>query len=203
MTRKVKHQLMHNFNQKRQKQQSFSIFDKIQFLYFDAINELTVADSKAIAAIIAGATYFAITQSSTVYLFLTCFLVAVAIKLAADFIPGSGRIKPWYLLGFALTISSILSIEIPANAQFFDALEQGVTDVVSEGDTGINESIIATMFTFFRIIVVLAFVIGVVVVLAQAFRGNDFAPIANMLGVGIAFVIVVELITNLMLGTGG
>jgi len=52
----------------------------------------------------------------------------------------------------------------------FWCFRTGVTDVVSEGDTGIDESIIATMFTFFRIIVVPAFCDWVVVVLTQAFR---------------------------------
>jgi len=48
-------------------------------------------------------------------------LVAAAIKLLL--ILWIGWNQTLHLLGFV--VSSILSIEVPANAQFFDALEQG------------------------------------------------------------------------------
>lgn len=203
MKREAKTSLVHNRSYKRQERQSLSSFAQLQLFYYNFINQLSAADSRAIASIVAGSIYFAVTNSPTVYLFLTCFLIAAVIKLGADLIPGlGGRIKPWHLLGLALTVTAVVSWERPASAQFFNSLEEALTEVVSEGDTGIDEDLVGTIFNFFRIIVILSFIIGVVVVLAQAFRGNDWAPIANMLGVGIAFVIVVELITNLMLGSG-
>ena len=97
-------------------------------------------------------------------------------------------------------MTTVLAWQSPASAQFFDALEEAVIDVIDEGDTGIDDGIIETIFAFLRVVVILAFVVGVSVVLTQAFRGNDWVPIANMLSVGLAFVIVIELITNLMLG---
>jgi len=86
------------------------------------LTSISVTDFKAIA-IIAGATYSAVTQSSTVYLFLTCFLVAAAIKLLLLILYWIGWNQTLASV-IALTVSSILSIEVPANAQFFDALEQ-------------------------------------------------------------------------------
>lgn len=201
MKRNSNKSLFQNCSQNRQKQQGSSAFNQLQVLYYDFVSQLQVADFRAIASIVVGSIYFAITNSSTVYLLLTCFLIAAAIKIGFDFFPGLRiKLKPWHILGLALSITAVVSLESPATAQFFNSLEEAVSEVVSEGETGIDESIIATLFTFFRVIVILSFVIGVVVVLAQAFRGNDWAPIANMLGVGIAFVIVIELITNLMLG---
>jgi hypothetical protein len=78
-----------------------------------------------------------------------------------------------------------------------------MTDVVSESGAGIDEGLIQTIFVFFRVIVILAFLVGVIVAFAQATRGNDWQPIANMLGIGIAFVIAVEIISILILGGGG
>lgn len=185
--------------QHRQEQVGFSSWLKAQ--YYQLTSQLQTADTRAIAAIVSGAVYFAVTHSTTVYLFLTCFLLAAVVKHIADLFPGIGiRVKPWHLLGLALTLTAVLAWEAPASAQFFDSLEEGVTDVITEGDTGIDEGIVETIFTFFRIIIVLAFLVGVAAVLTQAFRGNDWSPIANMLGVGVAFVIVIELITQLILG---
>jgi hypothetical protein len=91
----------------------------------------------------------------------------------------------------------------PVNAQFFNSLENAMTDVVSESGAGIDEGLIQTIFVFFRVIVILAFLVGVIVAFAQATRGNDWQPIANMLGIGIAFVIAVEIISILILGGEG
>jgi uncharacterized membrane protein len=88
----------------------------------------------------------------------------------------------------------------PVNAQFFNSLESAMTDVISESGTGIDAGLIGTIFVFFRIIVILAFIVGVIVAFTQATRGNDWQPIANMLGIGIAFVIAVEIISILILG---
>jgi hypothetical protein len=52
-------------------------------------------------------------------------------------------------------------------------------------------------------LIVLAFLIGVVIVFTQATRGGDWQPIANLLAIGIAFVIGVEVISTLIIGGGG
>lgn len=180
------------------------LFNYLYIQYLDVTSQLQTADPRAIASIVAGAVYLAVTDSATVYLFLTCFLIAVAIKVSVSYVPGLViRIKPMHVLALALTLTTVVTWTPPASAQFFEALEQGVTDVVSDADTGIDETIIENIFTFFRIVIVLAFLVGVSVVLTQAFRGNDWGPIANMLGVGVAFVIVIELITSLILGDEG
>ena len=59
------------------------------------------------------------------------------------------------------------------------------------------------IFVIFRILIVLAFLIGVVIVFTQATRGGDWQPIANLLGIGVAFVIGVEVISLLIIGDGG
>lgn len=203
MRRKVKY-FTCDHKQQQSKQHGFSIFYYVQAFYFTLLSQVQIAEPRAITSIVVGSIYFALTRSTTVYLLLACFLITAAIKVAVDSFPKIGiKIKPWHLLCSSLAMTAVLAWEAPASAQFFDALEQAVNDVASEGDTGIDEGSISTIFAFFRIIIILAFLAGAAVVLTRAFQGNDWGPIANMLGVGVAFVIVVELITNLMLGETG
>jgi hypothetical protein len=113
-------------------------------------------------------------------------------------------VRSWHIASIVLALTAVFGqVPLPAHAQFFDSLEKSLTDVVTQADTGIDESIIKTIFVFFRVLMVLAFIIGVIIVFIQATRGNDWQPIANLLAIGVAFVIGVEVITKLMLGTGG
>ncbi len=113
-------------------------------------------------------------------------------------------VKLWHLAAIVFGSTVLLdSLGSPAYAQFFNTLEEAIADVITEADTGIDEGIITTIFVFFRVLIVLAFLVGVVVVFTQATRGNDWQPIANLLAIGIAFVIGVEVITVLILGDAG
>ncbi len=111
-------------------------------------------------------------------------------------------IKFWHLAGVILFLTIVLSGG-PAHAQFFNALETAVIDVIADANTGISRTVVENIFLFFRVLIVLAFIVGVIVAFSQATRGNDWQPIANLLGIGVAFVIGVEIITILILGGGG
>lgn len=112
--------------------------------------------------------------------------------------------KLWHLAALVFGSTVLLdSLGSPAQAQFFNTLEQAVSDVITDANTGIDENIITTIFVFFRILIVLAFLVGVVVVFTNAMRGNDWQPIAQLLAIGVAFVIGVEVITVLILGDAG
>ena len=113
-------------------------------------------------------------------------------------------VKAWHIAVMVFGSTVLLdSLGSPAHAQFFNSLEEAIASVITEADTGIDEGIITTIFVFFRVLIVLAFLVGVVVVFTQATRGNDWQPIANLLAIGVAFVIGVEVITVLILGDAG
>jgi hypothetical protein len=141
---------------------------------------------------------------------VACFSCAIAaafsllnqgLKTATGY---SVPIKTWHLAAVILALTAIFGqTATPAFAQFFNSLEQAVQNVVSNANTGISQQIVSTIFAFFRVLILLAFIIGVVVVFAQATRGNDWQPIANLLAVGVAFVIGVEIISQLILGGAG
>jgi len=111
-------------------------------------------------------------------------------------------VKPQYIGAFVLGIVIVTQVlgAGPVFAQFFESLEEATVNVIDEADTGISEDFIRTIFLFFRVIVILAFLVGVIVAFGQATRGNDWQPIAQLVGIGIAFVIGVELISRLILG---
>jgi len=88
----------------------------------------------------------------------------------------------------------------PALAQFFQSLEEAAVTVIADGDTGIDEDFVRNLFLFLRVIFILAFLAGVIAVFVQAFQGNNWQPILQVLIVGVAFVIGVELISRLILG---
>lgn len=115
-------------------------------------------------------------------------------------------LKRWHLVSGAIALSTVISLGAvdPASAQMFNNLENAVTEAVNNtGGTTIAPETITTIFNIFRILIVLAFLIGVVIVFTQATRGGDWQPIANLLAIGIAFVIGVEVISTLIIGGGG
>ncbi|WP_143467835.1 hypothetical protein [Leptolyngbya ohadii] len=91
----------------------------------------------------------------------------------------------------------------PASAQFFNALEQATQEVVTASNSGIDAAVVTGIFILVRVLVVLAFVAGAVGLLVQMFRGGDWQPMLTLIGIGMAFVIGVEIISNLMLGGAG
>lgn len=112
-------------------------------------------------------------------------------------------IRAWHLISLVLALTAVFGqLHPPAAAQFFSNLEQGLKDVIAGTNSGIDDATITTIFVFFRVLVVLAFVVGVIAVFSQAMRGSDWQPIAQLLAIGIAFVIGVEVVTTLILGTG-
>lgn len=140
-------------------------------------------------------------------LWIGCFAGAIAaslklaqVGLTKAFPRLKCKLRSWHVISVVLALTTVFgALDLPAAAQFFNALEEALTSVVAESDSGIDEGIIATIFVFFRILIVLGFIIGVVAVFAQAMRGADWQPIAQLLGVGVAFVIGVEVITQLIL----
>lgn len=133
--------------------------------------------------------------------------ICSTLALAFNVLNRSAQVLPlrvWHLYALVLGVATIWGqSNAPALAQFFNALEEAIISVIDQAGTGISADLISTIFIFFRILIVLAFIVGVIVAISQATRGNDWQSIANLLGVGVAFVIGVEVITQLILGGVG
>ncbi|WP_204138776.1 hypothetical protein [Halomicronema sp. CCY15110] len=137
-------------------------------------------------------------------------LIAIAFGLlnrSAQSVAGFGLpIQGWHLASVVIAVSAVAGMGAidPVSAQMFNNLETAVNDAINNtGGTTIAPETITTIFNIFRILIVLAFLIGVVIVFTQATRGGDWQPIANLLAIGVAFVIGVEVISTLIIGGGG
>jgi len=137
-------------------------------------------------------------------------LIAIAFGLlnrSAQSVAGFGLpVQGWHLASVVIAVSAVAGMGAidPVSAQMFNNLETAVNDAINNtGGTTIAPETITTIFNIFRILIVLAFLIGVVIVFTQATRGGDWQPIANLLAIGIAFVIGVEVISTLIIGGGG
>lgn len=166
---------------------------------------LSRLDVNVFALLCALIAYLSITQPQVVAVggFFTLLAIAVrllqyGLEVATDLkIP----IRAWHLVSLVLALTVVFGqLGLPVDAQFFHSLEETIKDVNTASGAGIDDGTISTIFTFFRVLIVLAFIVGVVAVLSQAMRGNDWQPIAQMIAVGIAFVIGVEVVTSLILG---
>lgn len=167
------------------------------------------AELGLIATLVAVAGYMLYASPVTVMVALVMALPAIALGVLNQSISQITRwglpLKSWHLASAVVAVSALAAFSgvSPVNAQMFNNLEQAVTNAVSStsGST-VDPAVITTIFNIFRILIVLAFLIGVVIVFTQATRGGDWQPIANLLAIGVAFVIGVEVISQLIIGTG-
>lgn len=112
------------------------------------------------------------------------------------------KFKLWHFLAVALGISLCFTgFEGPSHAVIFQALETAMTSVLAATGGAVSVTVVAGMFTFFRVIIVLAFITGIILAVSQGFQGNDFRPLLNSMGIGVGIVIVIEVLSNLAIGT--
>lgn len=138
---------------------------------------------------------------------MLCFLffssVSIAVKMLIEYAAPVGRIwrKSIRLSHVACMISALTLlltfIPSPAHALIFDAVEQAVVQLVA--GTGVNQAVVASIFIALRVIVIMGFIVGGIFTLNQAMQGGDWKPMANMLGIGLMFIISMEVITTLVL----
>ena len=175
-------------------------------------NQITLNSSelRLIVTLAAITGYILLTSPEVFITAILMSMVAISFALinrSAQAIAGFGLpIQGWHLASVVIAVSAVVgmgSID-PVSAQMFNNLESAVNDAINNtGGTTIAPETITTIFNIFRILIVLAFLIGVVIVFTQATRGGDWQPIANLLAIGVAFVIGVEVISTLIIGGGG
>jgi hypothetical protein len=161
-----------------------------------------------VLAAVAGYSWFAAPEILATALATGTIAVAFGVlNQSAITLTGVGiPVKAWHLGSLVVAISMIAAVGHvdPASAQIFNSLEQAVNDAVSgTNGTTVDQGTIAVIFNIFRILVVLAFLIGAVIIIAQALRGGDWQPVLNLVAIGVAFVIGIEVVSALIIGGGG
>lgn len=165
---------------------------------------LDTQDLRAIGVLLVAVIYMGITQPVALVFSTLLGAFAVSLHLLNESIQkalGFGLpVKGWHLVSVVIALTLLLSqFHAPADAAMFKKLEETVTQAISGSGGAIDAAIITSIFNVFRVMIVFAFIIGGIVVLTQAFRGGDWQPIANLIGIGVAFVIGVEVISALVI----
>ena len=108
---------------------------------------------------------------------------------------------PTWQVTLAVATASVIicSSQLPAQAIMFDAIQEQIKNIA--GDS-IPADAVDNIFTFFRIIILLAIIIGSIYGVTQGLQGQDWRPIAQILGIGVAFIIGIDVLTSLVLGDG-
>lgn len=169
-------------------------------------NQITLdtTDLRAIGILLVAVVYMGITQPMALVFSTLLGTFAVALHLLNQSVQkaiGFGLpVKGWHLVSVVIALTLLLSqFHAPADAAMFQQLEETVTEAISGSGGAIDAAIITSIFNVFRVMIVFAFIIGGIVVLTQAFRGGDWQPIANLIGIGVAFVVGVEVISALVI----
>lgn len=138
---------------------------------------------------------------------MLCFLllssIALAGKVLVEYSPLVGnmigkRIRVSHVAVAITVITTFFTVlPSPAHAVIFEALEGEVNTLLNGS---VDAAVVALIFTALRVFVILAFIIGGIFLVNQALQGGDWKPMGNLMGIGLAFIIAVEVITRLILG---
>jgi hypothetical protein len=175
---------------------------------FGRIILLSKNDLSSLAFIGIACVYFALSAPQILIAVLFSGILAIASGLLQKYLYLFGNwkipLRSWHLIALLLATAAILGqFAAPASAQFFNSLETALTDAINNAQLGIDTTIIAGIFLILRVLVILGFLVGVAALVAQAIRGGDATPVINLLAVGLALVISIEVITRLILGGAG
>lgn len=162
-----------------------------------------------IGGCLAGFIYLYFAHTATLFVYLFASLATISLKILIESMPPvaamvGAKIRVWHVAAGICGITLLLSeMAFPANAALFQAVEDEVTRIIQESGSTVDTTIVTTIFTALRIIVILGFLVGGIFLVNQAMQGGDWKPIGNMMGIALAFVFGIEIISKLILGTAG
>lgn len=162
-------------------------------------------DIPLIGFLLAGLCWISYSQPAIMLCFLFFSSISIALKMLFEYITPVGKIWRKNINLRLIHVASLICgltllltfVPMPAQAVLFQAIEDQVTTLIN--GTGVPAATVALVFTALRIIVIFGFLVGGIYTLNQAMQGGDWKPMGNMLGIGLMFVISMEVITQLIL----
>ena len=165
--------------------------------------DIRKSDIGLLGFLFAGLCWLSYSEPAIMLCFLFLSSIALMGKVVIEYTPIIGaligkRIRVSHVAVVIATITTFVTIlPTPAQAVIFEALEAEVNTLLNGA---VNQDIVGLIFTALRVIVILAFIIGAIFLTNQALQGGDWKPMGNLMGIGLAFIIGVEVITRLILG---
>ncbi|MGL5793010.1 MAG: hypothetical protein ACRC06_01135 [Waterburya sp.] len=142
-------------------------------------------------------TLFVCTLGAIAILFMGMWQISRAIPIVNRFV--GSKISFWHVCVLILGTVMALSQFEPAHALFLDKLQTAVEGTISASGN-IDKTIITNLFNLIRVIFLFLVVGAGIFAYSQAQQGNDWRPIIIQVGLAIAVVIVIDLLSVLFLG---
>lgn len=168
---------------------------------------ITKGDLWLLGLLIVGLTFIGLQDPAAVTVYLTTCLIALCSKMVADYSPKVAalvgvRVKVHHVAACILLLTMLFSsIGMPAQALLFESIEAKVNEILTGAGSTIDPATITLVFTVLRIIVIFGFLVGGIFLVNQAMQGGDWKPIGNMMAIGVGFVLAIEVLSRLVLGT--
>ena len=165
--------------------------------------DIRKSDISLLGFLFAGLCWLSYSEPAIMLCFLFLSSIALMGKVLMEYSPAVGNIigKRIRISHVAVAITVITTfftvLPSPAQAIIFEALETEVNTLLNGS---VDAAIVALIFTALRVFVILGFIVGGIFLVNQALQGGDWKPMGNLMGIGLAFIIAVEVITRLILG---
>lgn len=170
--------------------------------------KLQSSDFIALTLCAVGLGYYTVTQPIIILVSGFASLFVLALYILFKTLPGIAtalgiyHLRPWHVASIILTITIVFGgWETPSHAALFESIEEAVVETLSTAGSTVDPTIVEGIFTFFRIIMILAFVGGAIFLVTQALQGSDWRPVANLLGIELGIVVGLEVLSRLILST--
>ena len=165
--------------------------------------DIRKGDIGLLGFLFAGLCWLSYSEPALMLCFLVLSSIALMGKVLVEYSPSVGKIIGKRIrvshVAVAITVITMLVTVLPspAHAVIFEALEAEVNTLLNGA---VDAGVVALIFTALRVFVILGFIVGGIFLVNQALQGGDWKPMGNLMGIGLAFIIAVEVITRLILG---
>lgn len=165
--------------------------------------DIRKGDIPLLGILFLGLCWISYSEPAIMLSFLFLSVIAISGKLVVEYTPKlkqSIGIKvrlPHVVFGMAFFTWFFTILPTPAQAILFQALETEVNTLLNGA---VDAAVVALIFVALRVFVILGFIVGGIFLVNQALQGGDWKPMGNLMGIGLAFIIAVEVITRLILG---
>ncbi|MEM9215674.1 MAG: hypothetical protein AAGD25_15205 [Cyanobacteria bacterium P01_F01_bin.150] len=165
--------------------------------------DIRKSDISLLGFLFAGLCWLSHSEPAIMLCFLVLSSIALMGKVLVEYSPSVGKIigkrirVSHVAIAIALITTFFTVLPSPAQAVIFEALETEVNTLLNGS---VDAAVVGLIFTALRVFVILGFIVGGIFLVNQALQGGDWKPMGNLMGIGLAFIIAVEVITRLILG---
>lgn len=165
--------------------------------------KITSLDIGFIALLLAIGVYYLVKAPVLIAVFLTASVTFFGIWGIIKVVPilektFLSKIRPWHVFGVVIAVTALLGVcDTPADAVFMSKLESVMVTIANASSNTAIAAQVPLIFNMIRAIFLLLVVAAAIFAYNQAQQGSDWRPAMFLVGITFAFVLGIDLITNL------